>query len=132
MYRSADGRLRTLYFDRQYNDTLGLMHENAHRDSVPIDVPGVDPKRLRVRVLAPVDLAVSKLARFADPDREDIAALARAGLLSAGDLRKRANDALAGYVGRLAEVRISIDLACRLIEGAKRPRRGKKLGENGV
>ena len=125
MYRDAGGSLRTLYFDRQYNDTLGLMHPDAQRDSLPIDVPGVDPKRLRVRVLAPVDLAVSKLARFADPDRADIQALARAGLLSAGDLRKRAEDALAGYIGRARDVRVSIDLACRLIEDASRPRRRK-------
>ena len=87
MYRDTGGSLRTLYFDRQYNDTLGLMHQDAHRDSVPLDVPGVDPKRLQVRVLAPVDLAVSKLARFAEPDREDIQALARAGLLTSDDLR---------------------------------------------
>jgi hypothetical protein len=120
MYRDAGGSLRTLYFDRQYNDSLGLMHPDAHRDSVPIDVPGVDPKRLRVRVLAPVDLAVSKLARFADPDRADIEALARAGLLSSADLRKRAEDALAGYIGRAGGVRTSIDLACRLIEDASR------------
>ena len=126
MYRDADGRLRTLYFDRQYNDTLGLMHQDARRDSVPIDVPGVDPKRLQVRVLAPVDLAVSKLARFADPDREDIVALAHAGLLTAGDLRQRAKDALAGYLGRVSDLRISLDLACRLIEDARRPRRAKK------
>jgi hypothetical protein len=126
MYRDADDSLRTLYFDRQYNDTLGLMHQDAQRDSVPIDVPGVDPKRLQVRVLAPVDLAVSKVPRFADPDREDIAALARAGLLTAGDLRQRAKDALAGYIGRVSDLRISLDLACRLIEDARRPRQAKK------
>jgi hypothetical protein len=126
MYRGTDGKVRTLYFDRQHNDTLGLMHEDAYRDSVPIDVPGVDPKRLQVRVVTPVDLAVSKLVRFADPDREDIKALARAGLLSAEDLRERAEDALAGYIGRVSDVRISIDLACRLIEEARRPRRPRK------
>ena len=106
MYRDAGGSLRTLYFDRQYNDTLGLMHPDAQRDSLPIDVPGVDPKRLRVRVLAPVDLAVSKLARFADPDRADIQALARAGLLSAGDLRKRAERAGAGAPAASVELRV--------------------------
>ncbi|HET9577655.1 MAG TPA: DUF6036 family nucleotidyltransferase [Usitatibacter sp.] len=123
MYRAADGKLRTLYFDRQYNEAFGLMHEDAHRDSLPIDVPGVDPKRLQVRVLTPVDLAVSKLVRFADPDRADIEALARAGLLGADDLRKRAEDALAGYIGRVSDVRISIDFACRLIRQARPPGR---------
>src|SRR5271163_2947958 len=33
-YSDADGAARLLYFDRQYNDTLALMHEEAHADSV--------------------------------------------------------------------------------------------------
>ena len=126
MYKTADGKHRTLYFDRQYNDTLGLMHEDAHEDSVPIDVPGVNPKRLDVRVLSPVDLAVSKLARYADPDREDIKALARAGLLESRDVRRRAEEALVGYIGRVKDVGISIDQACRMIDGIVRPKRPKK------
>ena len=116
LYRGEDGKSRTLYFDRQYNDTLGLMHEDAHADSISIDVPGVNRKRLDVRLLAPVDLAVSKLGRFADPDQEDIRALARAGLLESGPLRKRALEALTAYIGRVNDVRISIDQACRTVD----------------
>ena len=112
----ACGKHHTLYFDRQYNDTLGLMHEDAHADSVPIEVPGVNRKRLGLRVLSPVDLAVSKLARYADPDQQDIKALARAGLLDSKQLRQRAKEALAGYIGRLNDVRISIDQACKIID----------------
>lgn len=126
MYRTGDGKHRTLYFDRQYNDTLGLLHEDAHADSVWIDVPGVNRKRLEVRLLSPTDLAVSKLARFADPDREDIKALARAGLLSSRDLRKRALEALAGYVGRVNDVRISIDQACRMVEASSTRRASRR------
>ena len=118
MYKSQDGKRRTLYFDRQYNDTLGLMHEDAHSDSVPIDVPGVNRKRLDVRILSPVDLAVSKLARYASADQEDIRGLARAGLLESGELRKRAEEALTGYIGRVNDVRISIDHACRMVDEA--------------
>ena len=126
MYRTEDGKHRTLYFDRQYNDTLGLMHEDAHEDSVPIDVPGVNRKRLDVRVLSPVDLAVSKLARYADPDQKDIKALARAGLLDSRELRRRAEEALAGYIGRVKDVGISIDQACRMVDEIVRPKRPKK------
>ena len=126
MYKSGDGKHRTLYFDRQYNDTLGLMHEDAHKDSVPIEVPGVNRKRLDLRVLSPVDLAVSKLARFADPDREDIKALARAGLLDSRQLRQRAEEALAGYIGRLNDARTSLDQACRLVDSIARPPRSRK------
>ena len=126
MYKAEDGKHRTLYFDRQYNDTLGLMHEDAQADSVSIDVPGVNRKRLDVRVLSPVDLAVSKLARYADPDQEDIKALARAGLLDSTQLRRRAEEALVGYIGRLNDVHISIDQACRMVDEIVRPKHPKK------
>ena len=116
MYKAEDGKHRTLYFDRQYNETLGLMHDEAHADSVSIDVPGVNPMRLDVRILSPADLAVSKLGRFAEPDQEDIKALARNGLLSSEELRGRAEEALAGYIGRVNDVRISLDQACRMVD----------------
>lgn len=126
MYKSEDGKHHTLYFDRQYNDTLGLMHEDAHADSVPIEVPGVNRKRLDVRVLSPVDLAVSKLARYAKPDQEDIKALARAGLLDSKELRRRAEEALVWSIGRLNDVRISIDQACRMVDAIVRFAHPKK------
>jgi hypothetical protein len=122
-YRDPDGRARLLYLDRNYNDTLGLLHENAHKDARPIDIPGIDKKLLEVRVLAPIDLAVSKLSRFADQDREDILLLAKEGLIDSASLRKRAEQALGGYVGDLQSVRNSIAIACRLIESAQPPRR---------
>jgi len=122
-YRDPDGRARLLYLDRNYNDTLGLLHENAHKDAQPVAFPGVDKKLIDVRVLAPIDLAVSKLSRFADQDREDILLLAREGLIDSASLRKRAEQALGGYVGDLSSVRNSIDIACRLIESVRAPRR---------
>jgi hypothetical protein len=129
MYKSEDGKSRTLYFDRQYNDTLGLLHQDAHADSVPIEAPGVNRKRLDLRVLSPVDLAVSKLARYADPDQQDIKALARAGLLDSKQLRQRAEEALAGYIGRVSDVRLSIDLACRMVDEIARSTRTKKRND---
>ncbi len=122
-YRDADGHARALYFDRQYNDTFGLLHEGAHDDAVPIALEGVDPRALDVRLLAPVDLAVSKIARLSGQDRADIASLARAGLVKPDVLRLRAEEALGGYVGDLARVRTSIDIACRIAaEAAPAPR----------
>jgi hypothetical protein len=118
-YRDPDGRARLLYLDRNYNDTLGLLHEDAQKDSRSIDIPGIDKKLIDVRVLSPIDLAVSKLSRFADQDREDIMLLAREGLIASASLRKRAEEALGGYVGDLSSVRNSIDIACRLIESAQ-------------
>ena len=114
-YRDADGAARLLYFDRQYSDTLGLMHEDAYDDSVPLTLKGIDSKVLEVRLLTPLDLAVSKLGRFASQDRDDIAQLARRKLITATALRRRAEDALKGYVGDTARAQGSIDLACRII-----------------
>ena len=119
-YKDADGRARVLYLDRNYNDTLGLLHEDAHDDAQKVELPGNDGRIIEVRVLTPLDLAVSKLSRFSDVDREDIELLAREKLIDAKALRKRAEEALGGYVGDVAGVRTSIDLACKLVEAARR------------
>lgn len=118
-YRDADGQARLLYLDRNYNDTLGLLHEEAYSDSKPVAIPGIDEKKIEVRALAPVDLAVTKLSRFSEQDREDIELLAREGLIDAKKLRARAEEALGGYVGDLGSVRNAIELACRLVDAAR-------------
>jgi hypothetical protein len=118
-YRDTDGRARVLYLDRNYNDILGLLHEDAYKDSQPVELPGIDRKLLEVRVLSPLDLAVSKLARFSDQDRDDIELLARERLIDAAALCERAEAALGGYVGDLGPVRNSIEIACRLVDSAR-------------
>ena len=123
-YRDRDGTPRVLYFDRQYNDTLGLLHENAYEDSVALEIEGIDRKLIDLRVLSPTDLAVSKLSRMAPNDREDIRSLAAAGLLDEDVVRRRADEALAGYVGDPRMVRIAIDEAGEIIRAAA-PRKRK-------
>ncbi len=118
-YRDTDGKARLLYFDRQYNDTFGLLHEHAYRDSRPLKLGGIDPKVVEVRLLSPVDLAVFKLARFAEHDQEDIKALAAEGLLNSKDLRKRAEEALKHYIGNPGPIKSSVTLACRLIDKSR-------------
>ena len=120
-YRDADGRARLLYLDRNYNDSLGLLHEDAYKDSRAVDIPGIDASVIEVRALAPVDLAVTKLARFSEQDRTDIELMAKGGLVDSGSLRKRATQALGGYVGDLDGVRTSIEVACRLIDSIRKP-----------
>lgn len=111
-YPGEDGNAALLYFDRNYNDTLGLLHEDAYDDANAINLPGVDAAILDVRLLSPLDLAVSKLGRFSSQDREDIRTLARSGLINADALRQRAEEALGGYIGNLDRLRGSIDIAC--------------------
>lgn len=122
-YRAEDGRARLLYFDTQYNDSFALMHADAYDDARPIALEGVDPRRLNVKLLTPLDLAVSKLARFNDQDQEDIRALARAGLLRSHLLRRRAEEALPDYVGNIARTRGAIDSACRIVDAEMRAAR---------
>lgn len=119
-YRGADGHAYMLYFDKQYNDSFALLHQDAYADARSIPVEGVDPKRLDVKLLAPVDLAVSKLSRFVEHDREDIRTLARLGLIDAKSLRRRAQEALPDYVGEVKRVENSIDIACRMVKKESR------------
>lgn len=119
-YRDADGAARLLYFDRQYSDSLALMHEDAQQDSVPLSLTGIDARRLDVRLLSPPDLAVSKLSRFSEQDRDDIVTLARRKLVKAAALRSRAEQALSGYVGSIERIRSNIVQACRIVEDTER------------
>ncbi|MBI5503504.1 MAG: hypothetical protein HY899_01775 [Deltaproteobacteria bacterium] len=123
-YRDADGAGRVLYFDRQYNDSFGLLHEDANEDSVPLALDGVDPAVIDVRLLSPVDLAVSKISRLSDQDRGDIVALARRGLIDAKAVRQRAEQALGGFVGDLERVRNSIEIVARILEDTARVAKG--------
>lgn len=128
-YEDGDGGVRVLYYDMQYNDSLALLHEDAHDDAIGLAIEGVDRNRLDVRLLSPVDLAVSKLSRFSEQDRADIIALAREGLVTAAALKERAGEALPGYVGNLDRIRTSIEIAARDIAAisaaAAAPRKGK-------
>lgn len=100
-----DGTQQLIYFDTNYNSSFALMHEDYQDDAIPVEL-GVEP--LRVHVLSPVDLAVSKIARFADNDKEDIAALVRLGLTTADEIEQRATSAVAGYVGGQAMLRLNL------------------------
>lgn len=108
-----------LYFDRQYNDTFALMHEDAHEDSVPLILKHVDSCVLEVRLLSALDLAVSKISRFGSQDRDDITALAKHGLIKSKALRRRSLEAMENYVGNLDILIGSMDLACRIVADAE-------------
>ena len=100
-----DGTQESVYFDTNYNSSFALMHEDYLDDAIPMDL-GVE--QIRLYVLSPVDLAVSKIARFADNDKEDIASLVRLGLTTADAIEQRATEALGGYVGGLAMLRLNL------------------------
>jgi hypothetical protein len=91
-----NGDPQAVYFDTNYNPMFALLHEDYQQDSVEVSM-GLE--HIVLRVLSPVDLAVSKLARFAANDREDIRDLVRLGLTNAAEIDARATEALAAYIG---------------------------------
>lgn len=100
-----DGSPQVIYLDTNYNPTFALMHEDYQEDSVAVDL-GL--KYIRVRILTPTDLAVSKIARLAPNDREDIRTLVHFGLTTADDIESRATEALSGYVGGIEMLRLNL------------------------
>ena len=114
-YRDADGAAQLLYLDRQDSDTLALIHEHAYSDSEPLALPGLEPEVLDVRLLTPMDLAVTKIGRLTSQDRDDIAALARSGLVHSALLRTRAEEAVRNFIGDTTRLRGNIETACRIV-----------------
>ncbi len=118
-YQDPDGAPRLLYFDRQYNESFALMHEDAHDDSVPLTLKHIDACILDVRLLSALDLAVSKISRFSSQDRDDIITLGKHGLIKSAALRRRSEQAMHYYVGNLDTLKGTIDFACRIVEDAE-------------
>ena len=110
-YRDADGAAQLLYLNRQYSDRFALIHEDAYKDSEPLALPGLEPDILDVRLLAPTDLAVSKIGRLTSQDCDDIAALARHGLVHSASLRTHAGEAVGNFVGDTTRPRGNFETA---------------------
>lgn len=110
-YVDAFGRPRTLCVDGTYSPTLGLLHPDYADKSVPLgDISGLPG--ISFRVLHPLDLAVTKLARFDDTDRTDIGTLGEHLLIGPDDLRARALEAMEYYIGDLRWLKMNLEEAC--------------------
>ncbi len=103
----------------QINPTFGLLLEHYSEGAVEWTGIGNEKRKISLFVLSPVDLAVTKILRCSDQDREDIVALAGARLFSTDQLRSRATESLADYIGNRAPAMTSIDLICRQISSEK-------------
>ena len=112
-----DGSTEDIYFDSNFSTTLGLIHENYQDDSVLVDL-GL--QHITLRVLSPVDLAVSKISRLADPDKEDIRDLVLAGLTGADEIAARAEEALGSYIGNTSSLRFNIRNAIEIARKAEK------------
>lgn len=123
---ASRGEHRSLYFDHQYNPNFGLLHEDFDKRAVPL-APN-QRGRLRLFVLHPVDLALSKVVRFEDHDRNDIAALAKLGTFDREAFMRLGEEALKDMMGDRAFARTNLQAAAEMIPDAatrvrSRPRR---------
>ncbi|WP_305906288.1 DUF6036 family nucleotidyltransferase (plasmid) [Methylomarinum sp. Ch1-1] len=109
-----DQQEKELVFDVNYTPVLGLIHEDYIQDAVYVYSPG-ENKKLKIYVLSPVDLAVSKLSRYSDNDKADIEALAKEKLFTAEELKQRAEHALTGYIGATNMVLMNIQDAVKRV-----------------
>ena len=101
VYCDEAGEQQTVHLDRNYSSTLGLMHEDFDKRTAKADfnIPGFD-----VMLLSPVDLAISKLGRFAEHDQADIKSLIQSELVDRHQFETLAFEALSYYVGNTAPV----------------------------
>jgi hypothetical protein len=111
-----DMQQQPLYFDTNYNSSFALMHEDYQADAIPLDLGLVN---IKLFILSPLDLAVSKIARLGDHDKEDIADLVRLGLTSAAEIEQRALSALGGFVGGMEMLKLNIRDAVALARAAE-------------
>ena len=109
-YTRGDGRPATIYLDLNYNDTFALLHPDYQRDALEWEDIGNESRSVQLRVLTPVDLAVSKISRFSQQDQADILALAASGMVQSAELRLRAIEALDYYVGDTRWIHQSLDM----------------------
>jgi hypothetical protein len=112
-YTRHDGSSSFLYLDPNYNTSFALLHEDFEVDAIEWKELGNEQRRVHAYVFSPEDLAVSKIARFSEQDREDIKNLAGYGLIDAAQVEKRASAALKNFIGNVKPVQTNIETACR-------------------
>jgi len=98
-YVREDDTPATIYLDPTYNDTFALLHPDHRAACVEWTGIGNERRLIHLLVFSPLDLAVSKVARFSDSDQADILALATRRFFTASQLQDHAREALDYYVG---------------------------------
>ena len=122
VYDDADGKRGAVHIDRNYTPVFALMHEDYVARSRPLGNQLGGKGKLEVYVLSPADLAISKMARWAPHDQEDVVALAAAGLLDPEELERLAFEAAATAIGHNPSMlRINIQEAINHVRAHQPP-----------
>jgi hypothetical protein len=107
----GDGTTRTMSWDRVYFRDIGLMHPDYASRAEPF----WKGRLLTINMLGPDDLAVSKIGRWAESDREDVAAMAAHGKLEPSRVQRLAEEALGYFVGDPSPVLYNLNQALQVI-----------------
>lgn len=113
VYQDHHGKERALMLDRNYNPELGPYRPDVFKRATPLF--NSKNGRVQLKILTPVDLAITKVGRFQDHDRLDIEALARCGLLDADEFAKHAHEAVEYLATDATPVLANIQDATQLI-----------------
>jgi hypothetical protein len=110
---SHGGRTYRIVHEPQHNPAFGALHDGyADRSIRLVGNPG---DLVRLHVLHPVDIAITKLQRKSDADEQDIMALAGTGSFSASDLSCLGEEAIADIIGNRQMARLNLrDLVERI------------------
>lgn len=87
---------RVLYLDTNYNSSFALMHEDYLDDALRVPLGS---EFIELYVLHPLDLILSKIARFRGPDADDIKQLIGMFAITPTMIESRAEVAMQAYVG---------------------------------
>ena len=118
-YEGADGKPKVVYFDMNYNTSFALMHPDFEKDAYRVEGSEFQDPKIQLYVIAPVDLVLSKIARFEDNDKEDIAELARHGLIDPKALEDRAAMAMDFYIGDQSMLLLNLKEAADIARAAR-------------
>lgn len=124
-YEGAEGKLKRVYFDMNYNTSFALLHPDYEKDAYQVRGTEFDDKKIDLYVLSPVDLAVSKIARFGGNDKEDIAEMAKKDLIYPKQLEERASDALGYYIGNQSMLMCNLRDAVSIVQETQRDSKQK-------
>ncbi len=113
------GRDYSLLFDHQYTPDFGLLHPDYV--SRAVGMLSARETSLPISVLHPIDLAITKVARFQDHDRADIRDLAKLDAFDTEAFTHLAEEALAYAIGDPAFIRLNMRDAAELVSGARAP-----------
>ena len=112
-----EGNVKQLSYDYTYNSSFGLMHEDYDRRAIFIKTIN---EKLNIYILDPLDLIISKIARFSDSDEDDIRALIKMKDIDRTELYNLASDAISVGIGFPKSITIHLDWVMEIFDEVKR------------